>query len=39
MDYALHENTGMHITAKLGLSELSTVPYNIIDEQYKNEHC
>ena len=35
VDYALHENTGMHITAKLGLSELSTVPYNIIDESTK----
>jgi DNA helicase HerA-like ATPase len=35
VDYALHENTGMHITAKLDLSELSTVPYNIIDESTK----
>jgi DNA helicase HerA-like ATPase len=35
VDYALHENTGMHITAKVGLSELSTAPYNIIDESTK----
>ena len=35
MDYALHENTGMHITAKVGLSELSTAPYNMIDESTK----
>jgi hypothetical protein len=35
VDYALHENTGMHITAKVGLSELSTAPYNIIDDSTK----
>ena len=35
VDYALHENTGMHIIAKAGLSELSTAPYNIIDESTK----
>jgi len=27
VDYALHENTGTHIIAKLGLSELATFPY------------
>jgi hypothetical protein len=31
----LHENTGMHIIAKVGLSELSSAPYNIIDESTK----
>src|SRR5918996_3361233 len=35
VDYALHENTGLHITAKLGTSELSTKPYNMIDESTK----
>jgi uncharacterized protein len=35
VDYSLHENTGMHITAKVGLSELSSMPYNIIDESTK----
>ena len=35
VDYALHENTGLHMTAKVGLSELSTVPYNMIDESTK----
>jgi uncharacterized protein len=32
VDNALHENTGMHITAKLGFSELSTTSYVMIDE-------
>ena len=32
VDPALHENTGMHIIAKLGMSELSTPPYLTIDE-------
>ncbi|HJT85884.1 MAG TPA: hypothetical protein VJ697_15480 [Nitrososphaeraceae archaeon] len=31
-DYRLQENTDLHITAKLGLSELSTVPYSMLDE-------
>ena len=35
-DYRLHESTGLHITAKLGLSELSTQPYSILDESTKN---
>jgi hypothetical protein len=34
-DYTLHENTGMHITGKVGLSELSNRPYDIIDENTK----
>jgi uncharacterized protein len=32
VENALHENTGMHITAKLGFSELSTISYVMIDE-------
>ena len=32
VDNALHENTGMHITAKLGFSEVSTTSYGMIDE-------
>ena len=35
VDYALHENTGLHITAKLGTSELSTKPYSMIDKSTK----
>jgi hypothetical protein len=35
VDYSLHENTGMHIIAKVGLSELSSMVYNIIDESTK----
>jgi uncharacterized protein len=35
VDYSLHENTGLHITAKLGTSELSTKPYDMIDESTK----
>lgn len=35
VDPALHENTGMHIIAKLGMSELSTPPYLMIDESTK----
>lgn len=34
-DYRLHENTDLHITAKLGLSELSTEPYSMLDESTK----
>jgi uncharacterized protein len=35
VDYALHEHTGLHVTAKLGLSELSTKPYDMIDRSTK----
>jgi hypothetical protein len=35
VDYALHESTGLQITAKVGLSELSSTPYNIIDKDTK----
>jgi DNA helicase HerA-like ATPase len=35
VDYALHENTGLHITAKIGLSELSTKAYSMIDRSTK----
>jgi DNA helicase HerA-like ATPase len=35
VDSALHENTGMHIIAKLGMSELSMPPYLMIDESTK----
>ena len=35
VDPSLHESTGMHIIAKVGLSELSTAPYNMIDESTK----
>jgi DNA helicase HerA-like ATPase len=35
VDYALHENTGLHITAKLGSSELSKKPYDMIDQSTK----
>jgi uncharacterized protein len=35
-DYRLQENTGLHVTAKLGLSELSTAPYSMLDESTKN---
>jgi uncharacterized protein len=35
VDYALHENTGLHITAKLGSSELSSKPYDMIDKSTK----
>ena len=34
-DYRLQENTDLHITAKLGLSELSTGPYSMLDESTK----
>jgi uncharacterized protein len=34
-DYRLQENTDLHITAKLGLSELSTDPYSMLDESTK----
>jgi hypothetical protein len=35
VDPALHEGVGMHIIAKLGMSELSTLPYSMIDETTK----
>jgi uncharacterized protein len=35
-DYQLQENIGLHVTAKLGLSELSTAPYSMLDESTKN---
>jgi DNA helicase HerA-like ATPase len=35
VDPALHEGTGMHIMAKLGMSELSMSPYSMIDESTK----
>jgi DNA helicase HerA-like ATPase len=35
VDQNLHESTGMHIIAKIGLSELSTASYNMIDESTK----
>jgi uncharacterized protein len=35
VDAALHENTGMHMFAKLGTSELSTPPYGMIDKNTK----
>src|SRR5688572_22555097 len=34
-DVRLQENTDLHITAKLGLSELSTEPYSMLDESTK----
>jgi DNA helicase HerA-like ATPase len=34
-DYRLQENIGLHVTAKLGLSELSTDPYSMLDESTK----
>jgi len=35
VDHTLHEDTGLHVTAKVGLSELATAPYNGIDEYTK----
>jgi len=35
VDYTLHENTGLHVMAKLGFSELSTKPYSMLDESTK----
>ena len=35
VDPALHEGTGMHILAKLGMSELSTSSYSMIDDSTK----
>lgn len=36
IDPGINENTGMHIVAKLGNSELSTRPYNMIDDITKS---
>jgi uncharacterized protein len=35
VDPALHESTGMHIMAKLGQSEIATMPYSMLDESTK----
>ena len=35
VDPFLNYNTGLHVTSKLGLSELSTPPYSIIDDTTK----
>jgi uncharacterized protein len=35
VDPVLHEGTGLHIIAKLGMSELSMPPYSMIDESTK----
>lgn len=35
VDYVFHQNVGMHVTAKLGSSELSTSPYDMIDVSTK----
>ena len=35
VDSTLHENTGMHVIAKLGISELSMPPYLMIDKSTK----
>ncbi|MGN6348900.1 MAG: hypothetical protein ACTHLL_04015 [Candidatus Nitrosocosmicus sp.] len=36
VDPFLNYNTGLHVTSKLGLSELSTPPYSIIDDTTKS---
>jgi hypothetical protein len=36
VDPILNYNTGLHMIAKLGLSELSTPPYNMIDDNTKS---
>lgn len=36
IDPAINENTGLHILAKLGNSELSTRPYNMVDDVTKS---
>jgi uncharacterized protein len=36
IDPALNENTGLHVLAKLGLSELSASPYSMIDDVTKS---
>ena len=35
VDPALHESTGMHVMGKLGITELSTSSYSMIDESTK----
>jgi DNA helicase HerA-like ATPase len=35
VDPALHEGTGLHLMAKLGVNELSAPPYSMIDESTK----
>ncbi len=37
VDNTLHENCGLHIIAKMGMSELASTPYNIIDENTKRD--
>jgi len=36
IDPIINENTGLHILAKLGNSELSTRPYNMVDDMTKS---
>ena len=36
IDPGLNENTGLHVLAKLGLSELTTGPYSMIDDVTKS---
>lgn len=36
VEYTLHENTGTHVFAKLGRSELDTFAYNAIDKHTKS---
>jgi hypothetical protein len=36
IDPGINENTGLHVIAKLGLSELTTGPYSMIDEITKS---
>ena len=36
VDPFFNYNTGLHVTSKLGLSELSTPPYSIIDDTTKS---
>lgn len=36
IDPGINENTGLHVLAKLGLSELSTSPYSMIDDVTKS---
>jgi hypothetical protein len=36
IDPGINENTGLHVLAKLGLSELSASPYSIIDDVTKS---
>jgi len=36
IDPGINENTGLHVLAKLGLSELTTAPYSMIDDVTKS---